>query len=74
MTMSRLFRGQFATMLVSSVTGFVLMTGAITAIQWGDSASAQALINHNSNAPVDFATCKPVCAPATRSILSFAEL
>jgi lipopolysaccharide export system protein LptA len=55
MTMSRLFRGQFATMLVSSVTGFVLMTGAITAIQWGDSASAQALINHNSNAPVDFA-------------------
>lgn len=53
--MSRLFRGQFATMLASSVTGFVLMAGAITAINWGDSASAQALVNHNSTAPVDFA-------------------
>jgi lipopolysaccharide export system protein LptA len=53
--MPRLFRGQLATMLASSVTGFVLMAGALTAINWGDSAAAQALINHNSTAPVEFA-------------------
>ena len=53
--MSRLFRGQFTTMLASGVTGFVLMAGVITAGSWGDKAAAQALINHNSAAPVDFA-------------------
>lgn len=53
--MSRLFRGQFATMIASGVAGFALMAGVITAAGWGDRAAAQALINHNSNAPVDFA-------------------
>ena len=53
--MPRLFRGQMTTMLTSGVAGFALMTGVMMASGWGDEAAAQALINHNSNAPVDFA-------------------
>lgn len=42
-------------MLVSGLAGFALMSGVIFAAGWGDRAAAQALVNHNSNAPVDFA-------------------
>lgn len=42
-------------MLVSGAAGFCLMSTAILVSGWDDKAAAQALVNHNSNAPVDFA-------------------
>jgi len=53
--MPSLFRGSLVTTLVSGAAGFALMSGVLLATGWTDQAAAQALINHNSNAPVDFA-------------------
>ena len=53
-TMRRLFSGSIATTMTSGVAGFVLMAGVLVANGWTDTAAAQALINHNSTAPVDF--------------------
>lgn len=53
--MRRLFSRNLVTTLASGVTGFALMTAVLVSNGWTDQASAQALINHNSNAPVDFA-------------------
>lgn len=50
-----LLRRAYGKTLISGVAGFALMSGIIFAGGWGDQAAAQALINHNSNAPVDFA-------------------
>ena len=53
--MSRLFSRPTGHGLVAAVAGFAAMSLLLGLSGAGDSARAQALINHNSNAPVDFA-------------------
>ena len=44
-----------ATTALLGLAGFVAATAALSFAGIGDGAAAQALVNHNSNAPVDFA-------------------